>query len=184
MPAGASPKRERQYRHIKESAKKSGRYGGRAEEVAARTVNKIRREKGETKTQRSKKGRSSSSRSRSTKSRAARSRRGSKKTTRRSTRTASRSRTTRGRSRASSGRRTVSRRTSASRRASKRRGFAGMSDARQRAIAAEGGRAAHQQGTAHEFSSTEARQAGQKGGETVSRNRSHMAEIGRRGGER
>lgn len=59
-----------------------------------------------------------------------------------------------------------------------------MSDARQRAIAAEGGRAAHQQGTAHEFSSTEARQAGQKGGEAVSRDRGHMAEIGRRGGER
>src|SRR2546421_2929657 len=48
MPRGASPKRERQYKHIKQSAKRSGRYGGRAEEVAARTVNKIRREKGET----------------------------------------------------------------------------------------------------------------------------------------
>jgi general stress protein YciG len=59
-----------------------------------------------------------------------------------------------------------------------------MSDARQRAIAAAGGRAAHQRGTAHEFSSSEARQAGQKGGQAVSRNRSHMAEIGRRGGER
>ncbi|HET9847059.1 MAG TPA: stress-induced protein [Candidatus Dormibacteraeota bacterium] len=58
-----------------------------------------------------------------------------------------------------------------------------MSDQRQRAIAAEGGRAAHQQGTAHEFSTSEARHAGQKGGEAVSRNRSHMAEIGRRGGE-
>src|ERR1700694_1419782 len=53
MPRGASPKRERQYKHIKQSAKKSGRYGARAEEVAARTVNKIRREKGETKTTRS-----------------------------------------------------------------------------------------------------------------------------------
>jgi Lhr-like helicase len=49
MPAGSSPKRERQYEHIKESAKKSGRYKGRAEEVAARTVNKQRRESGETK---------------------------------------------------------------------------------------------------------------------------------------
>jgi hypothetical protein len=37
---GASPKQQRQYEHIKESAKKSGRYGKRAEEVAARTVNK------------------------------------------------------------------------------------------------------------------------------------------------
>jgi len=59
-----------------------------------------------------------------------------------------------------------------------------MSDQRQREIAAAGGRAAHKQGTAHEFSPTEARRAGQKGGEAVSRNRSHMAEIGRRGGER
>jgi general stress protein YciG len=58
-----------------------------------------------------------------------------------------------------------------------------MSHARQRAIAAEGGRAAHEHGTAHEFSTAEARQAGQKGGEAVSRDRSHMAEIGRRGGE-
>src|SRR5207247_6886153 len=64
------------------------------------------------------------------------------------------------------------------------RGFAGMTDQRQRAIAAEGGRAAHEQGTAHEFSVAEARQAGQKGGEAVSRDRNHMAQIGRRGGER
>ena len=59
-----------------------------------------------------------------------------------------------------------------------------MSDARQRQIAAQGGRAAHQQGTAHEFSASEARQAGQKGGEAVSRDRKHMAAIGRKGGER
>jgi general stress protein YciG len=59
-----------------------------------------------------------------------------------------------------------------------------MSDQRQREIAAAGGRAAHKQGTAHEFSPAEARRAGQKGGETVSRNRGHMAEIGRRGGKR
>ena len=65
-----------------------------------------------------------------------------------------------------------------------RRGFAGMSDQRQQAIAAEGGRAAHARGTAHEFSSAEARKAGQKGGEAVSRDRSHMAKIGRKGGER
>jgi hypothetical protein len=49
MPRGVSPKRERQYEHIKESAEKSGRYKGREEEVAARTVNKIRALKGETK---------------------------------------------------------------------------------------------------------------------------------------
>ncbi len=35
---GVSEKEQRQYEHIKESAQKSGRYGGRAEEVAARTV--------------------------------------------------------------------------------------------------------------------------------------------------
>src|SRR3979411_1299946 len=69
MPRGASPKRERQYKHIKQSARKSGRYGGRAEEVAARTVNKIRREKGETKTKRSG-SKKSSTRTSSTKSRA------------------------------------------------------------------------------------------------------------------
>ncbi len=60
MPAGASPKRERQYEHIKESAKKSGRYKGRAEEVAARTVNKIRAAKGETKSSRGKSRKKSS----------------------------------------------------------------------------------------------------------------------------
>src|ERR1700736_5968610 len=78
MPRGASPKRERQYKHIKQSAKKSGRYGGRAEEVAARTVNKIRREKGETKSQRSRAKKSAtpsaSSKSRSPKARSTRSR--------------------------------------------------------------------------------------------------------------
>src|SRR5260370_7922236 len=73
MPRGASPKRERQFEHIKESTKKSGRYGHRAEEVAARTVNKIRREKGETKTQRSR-SKKSSARTISSKSRAAKSR--------------------------------------------------------------------------------------------------------------
>jgi hypothetical protein len=73
MPAGASPKRERQYEHIKESAKKSGRYGGRADEVAARTVNKIRAEKGEAKSQHGKSTRgrtkSASSRTKSASSR-------------------------------------------------------------------------------------------------------------------
>lgn len=49
MPAGSNSKRERQYEHIKESAKRSGRYKGREEEVAARAVNKQRRQSGETK---------------------------------------------------------------------------------------------------------------------------------------
>lgn len=42
------------------------------------------------------------------------------------------------------------------------RGFAGMDPERQRAIAREGGRAAHEKGTAHEFSPAEARAAGLK----------------------
>src|SRR6201999_2756796 len=49
--------------------------------------------------------------------------------------------------------------------------------------ASKGGRAAHAKGTAHEFDSGEAREAGRKGGMAVSRNRDHMAAIGRRGGE-
>lgn len=64
-----------------------------------------------------------------------------------------------------------------------RRGFASMDSARQREIAAKGGRAAHERGTAHEWSPDEARAAGRKGGFTVSRDRDHMATIGREGGE-
>lgn len=64
------------------------------------------------------------------------------------------------------------------------RGFASMDPEKQKEIARKGGRAAHAKGTAHEFTSDEARSAGRKGGEAVSRNRQHMAEIGRRGGER
>ena len=64
-----------------------------------------------------------------------------------------------------------------------KRGFAAMDEATQRQIASKGGQAAHQKGTAHEFDSEEARRAGQKGGEAVSREREHMAEIGRKGGE-
>ena len=45
-----------------------------------------------------------------------------------------------------------------------RRGFASMSAEKQREIASKGGRAAHQKGTAHEWSSDEAREAGRKGG--------------------
>ncbi len=46
--------------------------------------------------------------------------------------------------------------------AARGRGFAGMDPERQRDIAREGGRAAHEKGTAHEFSSAEARAAGLK----------------------
>jgi hypothetical protein len=44
-----SPKRKRQYEHIKESEKKQGRSTKRAKEIAARTVNKQRRKSGQTK---------------------------------------------------------------------------------------------------------------------------------------
>lgn len=63
------------------------------------------------------------------------------------------------------------------------RGFASMDRGKQREIASKGGKAAHAKGTAHEFDSSEAREAGRKGGVAVSRNRDHMAAIGRRGGE-
>lgn len=65
----------------------------------------------------------------------------------------------------------------------RRRGFAMMDPERQREIARKGGKAAHQQGRAHEFTPEEARVAGRKGGEAVSRDRQHMAEIGREGGQ-
>jgi hypothetical protein len=47
MPAGASPKRERQYEHIKAGLKEQGRSEDVAEEIAARTVNKERARSGE-----------------------------------------------------------------------------------------------------------------------------------------
>ena len=50
MPQGAwSPKRERQYKHVKESELEAGRSKAKAEEIASRTVNKQRAEAGETK---------------------------------------------------------------------------------------------------------------------------------------
>lgn len=88
------------------------------------------------------------------------------------------------------------------------RGFASMDEDKQREIASkggkaahekgtahefsheeaveagrEGGRVAHEKGTAHEFSHEEAVEAGRKGGETVSKDREHMSEIGRKGGK-
>jgi general stress protein YciG len=51
------------------------------------------------------------------------------------------------------------------------RGFASMDPERQRQIASEGGKAAHEKGTAHEFTSEEAREAGRKGGQARSQNR-------------
>lgn len=44
------------------------------------------------------------------------------------------------------------------------RGFASMDPQKQREIASKGGKAAHAKGTAHEWNSTEAKEAGRKGG--------------------
>jgi general stress protein YciG len=66
--------------------------------------------------------------------------------------------------------------------ATSKRGFASMDANKQREIASKGGRAAHAKGTAHEFTSDEARTAGRKGGEAVSQDRAHMSAIGREGG--
>jgi general stress protein YciG len=46
-----------------------------------------------------------------------------------------------------------------------KRGFGSMDENKQREIASKGGKAAHQKGTAHEFTSEEAKRAGQKGGQ-------------------
>lgn len=69
MPRGASPKREKEYKTLVRKFKGSGRYKGRAKEVAARIVNKQRAKSGETKASKSR------SRSRSTKPRSSRSHR-------------------------------------------------------------------------------------------------------------
>ncbi len=50
MPRGSSPKRERQYEHIKESAEQRGESTSRAKEIAARTVNQERARAGESRT--------------------------------------------------------------------------------------------------------------------------------------
>lgn len=60
MPAGASPKREGEYKKLEHRFKQEGRYRGREEEVAARIVNKQRSQYGETREekQKDKEGRS------------------------------------------------------------------------------------------------------------------------------
>ena len=72
---------------------------------------------------------------------------------------------------------------------SRRRGFAAMDRELQRSIASRGGRAAHQRGTAHEWNSQEAAEAGRRGGRAAhERGTAHewtskeAAEAGRRGG--
>ena len=56
------------------------------------------------------------------------------------------------------------------------RGFASMDRAKQREIASKGGKAAHQKGTAHEWTSEEAREAGRKGGMASHRRRKEMTD--------
>ena len=70
------------------------------------------------------------------------------------------------------------------------RGFASMDDKRQREIASKGGKAAHKKGSAHKFSSAEARIAGSKGGKAAhEKGTAHeftsteAREAGRKGGE-
>ena len=58
------------------------------------------------------------------------------------------------------------------------RGFASMDRAKQREIASKGGKAAHQKGTAHEWTSEEARDAGRKGGIASHQRRREQAATG------
>ena len=61
------------------------------------------------------------------------------------------------------------------------RGFASMDRSKQREIASKGGKAAHQKGTAHEWTSEEAREAGRKGG-MASHRRKQQQQQGESGG--
>ena len=63
----------------------------------------------------------------------------------------------------------------------RKRGFATMEPEKRRELQRRGGQTAHRLGKAHQFTPEEAQQAAQKGGYAVSRDRSHMAEIGLRG---
>jgi len=65
-----------------------------------------------------------------------------------------------------------------------KQGFASMDPEKRREIARRGGQTAHSLGKAHRFTQDEARKAGRKGGRALSRNRAHMAEIGRSGAKR
>ena len=58
----------------------------------------------------------------------------------------------------------------------KKRGFAAMDEIKKREIARKGGIAAHQKGTAHEWTSEEAREAGRKGGIASHRKQRRLAE--------
>jgi uncharacterized protein len=58
------------------------------------------------------------------------------------------------------------------------RGFASMDRSKQKEIASKGGKAAHQKGTAHEWTSEEARDAGRKGGLASHRRRREQKDTG------
>ena len=58
-----------------------------------------------------------------------------------------------------------------------RRGFASMSPEKQREIASKGGRAAHEKGTAHEWTADESRSAGRKGGQISRGGRGRLPEA-------
>lgn len=58
-----------------------------------------------------------------------------------------------------------------------------MDKARQKEIAAKGGRSAHAKGSAHKWTPEEASKAGRRGGLAVSQNKDHMAKIGKKGGD-
>ena len=62
------------------------------------------------------------------------------------------------------------------------RGFASMERNKQREIASKGGKAAHQKGTAHEWTSEEAREAGRKGGMASHRRKQEQQGGGSGGG--
>ena len=70
------------------------------------------------------------------------------------------------------------------------RGFASMDEEKQREIASKGGKAAHEKGTAHEFSPEEAAEAGRKGGQVAHEkgtahefSHDEAVEAGRKGGK-
>ncbi len=63
-----------------------------------------------------------------------------------------------------------------------KRGFAVMDPEKRKEIAQRGGLKTWSLGKAHTFTPEEAREAGKKGGYAVSRDRAHMAKIGRKGG--
>ena len=65
----------------------------------------------------------------------------------------------------------------------KKKGFGSLSKEDHKKIASKGGVEAHKKGTAHEFTREEAQIAGRKGGFKVSQDKSHMAMIGRKGGQ-